>query len=285
MRTSITMHCHLYQTRRHSRAQGITNVIVHYVAEMFPATSRRNICWHKINDSITYHKRQRAICFVQIEVSRHCFRSNIYLNKVSDVADYEGLLWLVEMVRKEGTSTPKTMIFCPNINATARLYRWIRYRLEEDAFVGGTWKQDDILVDMYHSHNDNDTREIILKEFVKCTSTIRLLVTTVALGLGVQIPDVRYVVHWGLGDSVLQYWQEIGRAGRDGQPARSIAYTKPAAAHSTDSPLRLAFSQAGCIWKTLLGTFLGGAEDKPACCGCQCCAECRQHCACDANVE
>ena len=143
------------------------------------------------------------------QVSRHCFRSNIYLNKVSDVADYEGLLWLVEMVRKEGTSTPKTTIFCPNINATARLYRCIRYTLEEDAFVGGTWKQDDILVDMYHSHNDNDTREIILKEFVKCTSTIRLLVTTVALGLGVQIPDVRYVVHWGLGDSVLQYWQEI----------------------------------------------------------------------------
>ena len=50
-----------------------------------------------------------------------------------------------------------------------------------------------------------------------------------------------------IGDWVtfLQYWQGTGRAGRDGQPARSIAYSKPVAVHSKDSPLRLAFSLSG----------------------------------------
>ncbi len=37
----------------------------------------------------------------------------------------------------------------------------------------------------------------------------------VAFGLGVDIPDIYFVVHWGSSDTVLQFWQEVGRADRD----------------------------------------------------------------------
>ena len=53
--------------------------------------------------------------------------------------------------------------------------------------------------------------------------------------LGVNIPDVRFVVHWGACDSALQYWQEVGRAGRYGKEATSYMYaTQSSMVHIND---------------------------------------------------
>ncbi|NDE17266.1 ATP-dependent DNA helicase RecQ [bacterium] len=81
-------------------------------------------------------------------------------------------------------------------------------------------KKDRIRAVCYHAGLDAETREQVQQAFL--SGECDVIVATVAFGMGIDKPDVRTVIHAGLSGSVEGYYQEIGRAGRDGLPSEAI---------------------------------------------------------------
>jgi len=72
----------------------------------------------------------------------------------------------------------------------------------------------------YHAGVDSDTRQERLERFM--TEPGVVMVATIAFGMGIDKPDVRYVLHVDLAATLEAYYQELGRAGRDGAPADGL---------------------------------------------------------------
>jgi ATP-dependent DNA helicase RecQ len=72
----------------------------------------------------------------------------------------------------------------------------------------------------YHAGLDKDVRNRRLEEFLEADAAV--MVATIAFGMGIDKPDVRFVIHADPPAAIEAYWQEIGRAGRDGLPADGI---------------------------------------------------------------
>uniref|UniRef100_A0A7I4XS36 ATP-dependent DNA helicase n=2 Tax=Haemonchus contortus TaxID=6289 RepID=A0A7I4XS36_HAECO len=104
-------------------------------------------------------------------------------------------------------------------NQSGIVYCFSRKDCEE---VATQLRESGIRAAFYHADMESSRRTAVHEKWV--SGKYNVIVSTVAFGMGIDKPDVRYVIHHALPKSVENYFQESGRAGRDGLPAVCILY-------------------------------------------------------------
>lgn len=161
----------------------------------------------------TATKRVEQDILFQIGKNMHSIRGSLLRPnlrlRVSHVSsEDEKMIWLGENLEK----LPGTGIIYTGTQISTQIYaNWFNYL--------------NIPSVAYNSRVDPESRKIIEQGLLD--NAYKCVVSTNALGMGIDKPDIRFIIHTQIPQSPISYYQEIGRAGRDGRPALILLFYNP----------------------------------------------------------
>jgi ATP-dependent DNA helicase RecQ len=134
--------------------------------------------------------------------------------------DRKNISYLVRKVEEKGNYLIKTL---QKIKGSGIVYVRSRKRCKE---VAELLVANGISADFYHAGLTDDLRD--KKQASWTIGETRVIIATNAFGMGIDKSEVRFVIHWDIPDSIESYFQESGRAGRDGKAAFAVLLYTPA---------------------------------------------------------
>ena len=124
-------------------------------------------------------------------------------------------------VRRKGNDVDKDIIkfIKTHTGKSGIIYCLSRKKVEELAEI---LRANGINASAYHAGMESNVRSAVQDDFIK--ENIDVIVATIAFGMGIDKPDVRFVIHYDMPKSLEGYFQETGRAGRDGGEGLCVAF-------------------------------------------------------------
>ncbi len=144
-------------------------------------------------------------------------RPNLKLSVQHNENDDEKYLQLEKFLRKQATANPES--------AQTRLKNGIIYagRRRETEEIADFLQRRGFRADFYHAGLEPHERTRVQEAFFDSSENgLDIVAATNAFGMGIDKPDIRYIVHWTLTGTLEEYCQEIGRAGRDEKDAHCV---------------------------------------------------------------
>lgn len=145
----------------------------------------------------------------------------------------KNISYMVRQVEDKGTYLIKTL---KKASGSGIVYVRSRKRCKETAEL---LFENGINADFYHAGLPAELRE--KKQSSWSSGETRVIVATNAFGMGIDKPDVRFVIHWDIPDSIESYFQESGRAGRDGKQSYAVLLYAPSDKSRLNDSLRQKF--------------------------------------------
>jgi len=141
----------------------------------------------------------------------HCHRSSFDRPNIRYVVQekYKPLKQIKDYVKKQQGSAG--IIYCGS-----------RKKTEE---IAESLQQAGVRAAPYHAGLEHNLKETTLRQFLR--DDVDVVVATIAFGMGINKPNIRFVVHFDIPRSIESYYQETGRAGRDGLPAEALMLFDP----------------------------------------------------------
>lgn len=217
-----------------------------------------------------------------ISVSPHK-KNMVYFarNKPDSIEQFvQSLVAVLKILR---TEFPRLLIFCQKHDECSTMYQMLRVYMGRDFTEppGAPHLAKYRLADMYTKCTHPQVKEDIIESFTTMNGTIRIVVATIAFGMGLDCPSVRQVIHWGPSSDIESFIQETGRGGRDGMLSSSLVlFGKGDMQHVSDSMQSYCTNSKVCRRKLLFHDFDGFSEIKFPCKSCLCCDVCQVKCEC-----
>ncbi|CAB4010046.1 mediator of RNA polymerase II transcription subunit 34-like [Paramuricea clavata] len=143
---------------------------------------------------------------------------------------------MVQQLKEKKGCTERAIIYCQTIKVTTYLYSFFASEVGDDMYVDDSMDPKKRTVEMFHSRIDELNRDHILESMGKPDGSVRVLIATIAYGMGIDCKNVTTVIHYGPSYNLETYMQESGRAGRSNmQMCKSvILYSSLMMMHCSD---------------------------------------------------
>ena len=178
-------------------------------------------------------------------------------------------------LKEKRTMFPKTVVYVRSYSDCSKIYMSLKVKLGDEFTEppGCPNVTGHRIVDMFTRVLTTEKKDEVLHSYSEIGGNLRLVIATTAFGMGIDCPDIRRIIHWGVPSNAEEYVQETGRCGRDGKSSSAILYPVKLK-HANLKMKSYVHNETVCRRRLLFQEFLLFSEDGVKVRGRDCCDLC-----------